>query len=214
MIITCLGHAKFLLTLENGMKLVTDPFDPSTGYPIHPLSVDAALVSHGHHDHSAVETLTACGQVIRTAGKHTLATDVTVTAVPAFHDDAGGTRRGGTLLFLIEAEGLRVAHLGDLGHLLTEEQVRALGRVDVLMLPVGGFYTIDAAAAKQVCGQLKPVTVLPMHYRTKYNADWPIAPVEEFTALFDAPAEHLKLLRVTAGDLKCQPPLAVLDAQV
>ena len=188
MIITCLGHAKFLLQLDNGMTLVTDPFDASTGYPIHPLAVDAALVSHDHHDHSAVDTLTSCGQVIRTAGPHTLATDVRVTGIPSFHDDTGGSKRGPNVMYLIEAEGLRVAHLGDLGHQPDEAQLRALGRVDVLMLPVGGFFTIDAAGAKQVCDALKPAVILPMHYRTKYNAGWPIAPVDDFLRLFDTPA--------------------------
>ena len=213
MIITCLGHAKFLLELANGMKLVTDPFDASTGYPIHPLRVDAVLVSHHHHDHDAVETLTGYDKLIDTAGEHTLAPDTHVTAIPAFHDDCHGAKRGGTLLFVIESEGLRVAHLGDLGHLPTPEQLTALGRVDVLMLPVGGFFTIDAEQAKRVCEAIAPSVILPMHYRTAANASWPIAPVDDFTALFDVPAEELDLLRVTAGDLKCQPKLAVLRAQ-
>lgn len=213
MIITCLGHAKFLLELENGMKLVTDPFDPGTGYPIHPLEVDAALVSHGHHDHSAVDTLSACGQVVNTAGIHTLATDVTVTSVSCFHDDVQGAKRGKNLIHILDAEGLRVVHMGDIGHPLTDELVSSIGQVDVLMLPVGGFYTIDAREAKRVCDTLKPAVILPMHYRTEYNADWPIAPVQDFTGLFPEPVEHLPLLRITAGDLKCQPKLAVLDAQ-
>lgn len=213
MIITCLGHAKFLLELENGMRIATDPFDASTGYPLAKHTVDAVLVSHGHHDHSAVGTLDVTGPIVDTAGSHTLAPDVKVTAIPCYHDDAEGQKRGKNLMFVLEAEGLRIAHLGDLGHLPTEAQQAALGKPDVLMLPVGGFYTIDAQQAKQVCSLLSPRVVLPMHYRTQYNKGWPIATADDFLALMDSQAEYLDVLRVTAGDLLCQPRIAVLNAQ-
>lgn len=213
MLITCLGHAKFLLELDGGMRVVTDPYDASTGYPVRPLQADAVLISHAHHDHSALETVDGYTSVIDRPGRHTLTSDVTVTAIEACHDDCGGARRGKTLLFVVEAEGLRVAHLGDLGHLPTEEQTALLKGVDVLMLPVGGFYTIDAAQAKKVCELLQPRVILPMHYRTQYNADWPIAPVETFTALLDENAEELDILRVTKRDMECQPKLAILRVQ-
>lgn len=213
MIITCLGHAKFLLELENGMRIVTDPFDASTGYPVRPLRADAVLISHHHHDHNALETISGYTSVIDRAGRHTLTPNVTVEAIEAFHDDCGGSKRGKTLLFVVEAEGLRVAHLGDLGHLPTQEQATRLQHVDVLMLPVGGFFTINASQAKQVCDMLRPRVILPMHYRTQVNADWPIAPVEEFTALFEEKAEEVDLLRVVEGDMGCQPHLAILCAK-
>jgi len=210
MIITCIGHAKFLIELENGMKIVTDPYDASCGYPVAPLEADVVLVSHGHHDHSAVETITGAQQIIREAGEYDLEDGVLVRAVEADHDDAGGSKRGKTLLFCIEAEGLRVMHMGDLGHVPTKEQLAALGRADVLMIPVGGFYTIDAPTAIQVAEKLNARVVLPMHYKTSANADWPIAGVDAYTALCGEPVEFVDLLRITAGDLECQPASAVL----
>lgn len=213
MILTCIGHAKFLIELENGMHLVTDPYDQTCGYPVTPVRADVALVSHGHHDHSAVETLSGSPRLIDAAGEYDLGDGVTVTAVEAFHDDAQGAKRGKTLLFAIHAEGLHVAHLGDLGHLPTQAQCEQLGKVDVLMLPVGGYFTIDAEAAKKTAELLHARVILPMHYKTRVNADWPIAPVEAFTALYDSPAEELDMLRVTEGDLMCQPEVAVLRPQ-
>lgn len=213
MIFTCIGHAKFLIELENGMRIVTDPYDATCGYPVTPVKADAVLVSHGHHDHSAVETIPGTPRVIDTAGEYDLGDGVTVTATEAFHDDAEGTKRGRTLLFSIRAEGLNAIHLGDLGHVPTAEQAARLGAADVLMIPVGGFYTIDAAQAKKTAALLEARIVLPMHYRTRVNADWPIAPVEEFTKLFNTPAEEVNLLRVAKGDLMCQPEVAVLTPQ-
>lgn len=210
MLITCLGHAKFLLELDDGLRLVTDPFDAQTGYPLSPLQADVVLVSHGHHDHNALDTITGYTNVIDAPGLHTITQDITVEALEAYHDDKQGALRGKTLLFLVQAEGLRIAHLGDLGHLPNEEQISKLKNVDVLMVPVGGYYTIDAAQAKQVCDLLTPRIILPMHYRTKYNASWPIAPVEEFTSLFPSPAERVSMLRITPQDLSCQPKLAIL----
>lgn len=212
MIIRCIGHACFVMELDNGMRLVTDPYDDSCGYPVQSLKADAALVSHHHHDHAAVETVD-CGKVIDQAGVHTLAADVKVTAVKAYHDNQGGALRGETLLFLVEAEGLRVAHLGDLGHLPTKEQIAALAPVDVLMVPVGGHFTIDAQEAQDTARLLQARVILPMHYRTEATAGWPIGPVEDFTRLFLDKPETLNLLRVSQGDLACQPHLAVLKPQ-
>ena len=214
MLLTCLGHAKFLIELNSGLRIVTDPFDAACGYPLTETQADVVLVSHGHHDHSAVETISGNPRIIREAGTYTLESGVTVTAIPAFHDEVQGAKRGNTLLFLLEAEGLRIAHLGDLGHLLTAEQQKALAPVDVLMLPVGGFYTIDAATAQEVAESLRARIIVPMHYRTKWNADWPIAPLENFTRLDQKVLPAMPLLRVTAEDLPCQPHIAVLEAQV
>ena len=212
MLIQHIGHAEFLLTLESGFRLLTDPYDASTGYPVQKIEADGVLVSHHHHDHDAVENVTGHPQIIDYAGEHTFAPDIKVTGILASHDDDGGKKRGSTLLFLLEAEDLRVAHLGDLGCLLDADQLDTLGRVDLLMIPVGGFFTVDPAQALEVIKQLDPRIIVPMHYRTAYNADWPIGPVEDFTSLF-SPQEVAvggQALRVTRGDLACHPRVVVL----
>ena len=211
MLIRHIGHAEFLIELESGYRIVTDPYDAGCGYPVRKEKADAVLVSHHHHDHDAVENVGGTPQVIDAAGQYTLAKGVTVTALEAFHDDAQGAKRGKTLLFLLEAEGLRVAHLGDLGCGLNAEQVKALRNPDILMIPVGGFFTIDADTAVDVVRLLKARVILPMHYRTEANAGWPIAPVDDFIAAMGVKAETLRLLRVTAEDLGLQPRLAVLE---
>lgn len=213
MIFTCIGHAEFLIELENGLRIVNDPYDKSCGYPVDKVQADVVLVSHGHHDHNAVENVKGASRIIDQAGEYDLGDGVTVVAVEAFHDEAGGSKRGKTLLFSIRTEGLSAAHLGDLGHIPTAEQCDKLGSVDVLMVPVGGFYTIDAPTAKAAAEALNARVVLPMHYKTRANADWPIAGVEDFLALYDAPTEELDQLRVAAGDLMCQPKVAMLRPQ-
>ena len=213
MIFTCIGHAKFLIELENGLRIVTDPYDATCGYPVTPVKADVVLVSHGHHDHSAVDTIPGTPRVIAEKGTYDLGDGVKVTAVEAFHDDAEGTKRGKTLLFSVRAEGLNAVHLGDLGHIPTTAQVGALGAADVLMVPVGGFFTIDAAQAKETAELLQAKVILPMHYRTRVNSDWPIAPAEAFTGLYEPPAEEVNLLRVAEGDLMCQPHVAMLLPQ-
>lgn len=214
MIITCIGHAKFLIELDNGMRIVTDPYDDTCGYPVTAVSADVVLVSHGHHDHNAVHTVPGVEggtpRVIDQPGIYELGEKITVAAVQADHDETGGTKRGKTLMFSLIAEGLNVMHLGDLGHLPTAEQCLQLGDADVLMIPVGGHFTINAAEAKKTAELLHARVVLPMHYKTRANESWPIAPVEDFLALCGGGAEQLDLLRVAAGDLMCQPKVAVL----
>lgn len=214
MIIENLWHSKFAIHLENGMDLVTDPFDAGCGFPIVPTRADAVLVSHHHHDHDAVDTLTGSPSVIDTAGIHTLAPDIRVISVPTWHDDRQGTERGPNLIHIIEAEGLRVVHLGDLGHLLTKDQAEAVGRTDILMIPVGGFFTIGPEQAGRIAETLHPTVILPMHFKNRWIPNWPIQTVEPFLELFDRKAEWLSCLRVTADDLDQQPELAVLQPEV
>ena len=189
MIISCMGHAKFVIELDNGLRIVTDPYDASCGYPVTANPADVVLVSHQHHDHNAVETIPGHPRVIDRAGDFDLGGGAAVRAIEAYHDDQQGKLRGKTLLFCLKAEGLTVMHLGDLGHMLTTEQRLLLGSADIVMLPVGGYYTMDAPMA---------------------NESWPIAPVADFLRLYSEKAEELPLLRVSAGDLSCQPRLVVL----
>lgn len=210
MLITCIGHAKFVIELENGIRIVTDPYDAACGYPLTANPADVVLVSHQHHDHNAVDTIPGSPRIIDRAGDFDLGGGATLRAVEAFHDDQQGKLRGKTLLFALKAEGLTLMHLGDLGHPLTTEHLLALGFADIVMLPVGGYYTIDAKTARRVAESLHARVILPMHYRTVANASWPIAPVEDFLRLYEEKAEELPLLRVAAGDLVCQPRVAVL----
>ena len=122
MIISCMGHAKFVIELDNGLRIVTDPYDASCGYPVTANPADVVLVSHQHHDHNAVETIPGHPRVIDRAGDFDLGGGAAVRAIEAYHDEQQGKLRGKTLLFCLKAEGLTVMHLGDLGHMLTTEQ--------------------------------------------------------------------------------------------
>ena len=213
MLITYHGHSEFYLECAGGFALLTDPYDGHVGYPMGTYRADAVTVTHGHGDHSFVKKAIGTPAIIDSAGEWYPAPEVKITAIPSVHDDAGGAKRGKNLLMKMEMEGLTVAHLGDQGAPLTGNQVSALGRVDVLMIPVGGFYTIDAKAAYDMTQALKPRIVIPMHYKTACNADWPIADEKEFLRLMGAEnISPMPLLRVTKGDLSEQPSLVLLSS--
>ncbi|MDO4572133.1 MAG: MBL fold metallo-hydrolase [Clostridia bacterium] len=164
--ITWYGHSCFLLTAPGAPRVLTDPCDPETGYALHDIEAEIVTVSHGHHDHDCVDVVAGSPTIVRLAGERRFG-DLSITGIPTWHDDVRGKARGGNLLFLIEMGGLRLLHLGDLGHVLGEDQVRAVGAVDVLFTPIGGKYTIDAAAARQVADALRPRVLIPMHYKTE-----------------------------------------------
>lgn len=180
------GHATFGLT-SGGKTIVIDPFNDDIGYPKPTVTPDAVVISHEHFDHNNVGLVQGSPKVIRglaQEGKTWATVDervgsVRITGVPTYHDAEQGAARGKNTVTIFEAEGLRVVHLGDLGHLLTDEQVKAIGKVDVLMIPMGGHYTIGPAEADKVIAQLKPRVVIPMHFKTKVNEGWPIGTLDD-----------------------------------
>lgn len=163
-----LGHSCFELTLDNGKVIVTDPYDETVGYPPLHVRADAVLSSHDHFDHNFFAAVEGDPVIVNTPGTHEVC-GAKVTAVPSFHDEVRGAKRGSNLIFVIEADGLRVAHLGDLGHLPeTDEQKAALSNLDVMLIPIGGFFTIETPQAVEIIGQFKPRCAVAMHFRNRY----------------------------------------------
>ncbi|MDI6824858.1 MAG: MBL fold metallo-hydrolase [Bacillota bacterium] len=182
-----LGHACFLLTSPGGTRVVTDPFNEQVGYKVEKVAADLVTVSHEHFDHNHAQMVNGSPQVVRAltpagdwAQPKATVGDVTVSVVPTYHDPEQGAKRGKNGCFILDMGGVRVVHLGDLGHVLSADQGGAFGAVDILLTPVGGFYTIGPAEADQVIELLRPRVVIPMHFKTAANADWPIGGVEEF----------------------------------
>lgn len=158
-----LGHSSFLLTSKKGTKIVTDPYG-EVGFSMPCIEADAVTVSHRHYDHCNVGAVSA-PLMLSEAGEYSVA-DISVSAVERFHDEAHGAKRGKNLIFRFLIDGLRVCHLGDLGEPCSPGTVQAIGPADVLLIPVGGNYTIDARTAKEYVGLVKPSVVIPMHYKT------------------------------------------------
>ncbi|HOV69172.1 MAG TPA: MBL fold metallo-hydrolase [Clostridia bacterium] len=168
-----LGHACFLITSNSGAKIITDPFDDTVGYQLPDEEADIALTSHNHYDHNNIDVVKGRFVHINKPGT-TTAKGITITGVATYHDESNGSKRGRNIVFKLDVDGIRVCHCGDLGHVLTADQVKAIGEVDVLLVPVGGTYTVDAAGAAQVVRQLQPAVTIPMHFKTadlRFNID-------------------------------------------
>lgn len=160
------GHSCFLIEGEDGTKVITDPFDESIGYPIPQDKPDVVTVSHSHFDHNAVDLLQGNPEVVKDVGE-TEVKGIIFKGIKSFHDKSKGAQRGTNTIFVFAIDGVRFCHLGDLGHLLTGDQQKEIGEVDVLFIPVGGTFTIDAREAQEVSRQLNPRLIIPMHYRTE-----------------------------------------------
>jgi len=174
--ITYLGHSSFKLKNKEGMVLITDPFESSfVGLPYVKDVADIVTLSHDHADHNARSMIT--GPVIREKtffidkeGEYEIG-GIEIGAIQTYHDKSEGAERGMNLATVIRMDGLTVCHLGDLGVKLTEGQVEKLGDIDVLLVPVGGVYTIDAQEALEVIKDIQPSIVVPMHYKASGMAD-------------------------------------------
>ncbi len=172
--LTWFGHSCFLAETAEG-SAVLDPYTPGSvpGLSLPPLQADLVLCSHGHRDHGFAQAVTLTGKT----------PTLRVETLDTWHDDKGGTLRGPNTVHILEAEGLRLAHLGDLGHLLSPGQLAALGRIDILLIPVGGHYTIGPETAAEIVKALRPGITVPMHYRGEGFGYDVIGPVEPFLQL-------------------------------
>ena len=213
MILHYFGHSLFTLKLDNGKTILTDPYNRFCRYPRRELAADIVTISHHHYDHDALEVVVGRPEVLDEAGYYLPAEDVIVTGVSTFHDNHTGARRGKNIVFVIETEGLRIVHLGDLGHLLDEAQLEAIGTPDVLMIPVGGTFTLNAERAAGCVEQLKPRMVIPMHYQTHYSVDLGIAPVQDFLQRMGACTEPVMECVLSPETIQSLPGLLVMDIQ-
>jgi L-ascorbate metabolism protein UlaG (beta-lactamase superfamily) len=181
--ITYLAHASFLITAADGTRIITDPYDPSVGYRMPEESADIVTSSHDHFDHRAFQAVKGSFEKITSPGEH-LVKGIHIRGVATAHDEEGGTKRGKNVLFVIDVDGIAAAHLGDLGHELTDGQIKEMGAIDVMLMPVGGHFTIGAKEAAAIVSRTSPRIVIPMHYKTS-SITFPIAPVEDFAKLFN-----------------------------
>lgn len=170
MIIQYYGHSCFKITTKpagRGQEEVTlfmDPFDKATGLRPPQGSADLVLVSHNHHDHNNVEAIKGDPYVIDIPGEYSIK-GINIIGVDSYHDDKNGAESGKNTIFILESEEIRLCHLGDLGCELTEKQLETINGVDILMVPIGGNYTINWEKAIDVIKMIEPNIIIPIHYK-------------------------------------------------
>jgi L-ascorbate metabolism protein UlaG (beta-lactamase superfamily) len=175
-----LGHASFLITSELDQRIITDPYHTDSHLFYNPINESAEIVtmSHGHGDHNNVKIIKGSPEILAAAGTQQIK-GIEIKAIPVFHDGNRGSQRGNNLIFCFNIDGLNLCHLGDLGHRLSPDLISGIEPVDVLFMPVGGFFTVDAMEATEIAQSINPKIIFPMHYKTP-KTDYPIAAVDEF----------------------------------
>jgi len=201
--ITWIGHACFLIEGQD-MTVMTDPYDEHIPYKAPSFAADVVMVSHEHSDHNAVHRVLGSPEIVRGPGEHTVH-GIKFTGISTFHDEEQGKK---------PIDGINLAHFGDLGHMPNAEQLAQLADAEVVMIPVGGYFTIDAAQAASIVGQLPHVKVIiPMHYKTDVlGADFPIDPVDKFTSQMQNTVEIGSAeVSINHNDLPAHPEVWILN---
>lgn len=182
-----LGHATFFLESSKGTRLITDPYQPGfknmIGHQPITLEADVVTISHDHGDHSYVEGLPGRPEVFRGQGSWQIA-DIELQSISSFHDNVEGAARGPNTIFTITMDGLRTCHLGDLGHILSETQINSIGPVEILLVPIGGNFTVGPEDALAIAKRIGAPIWIPMHYKTK-KVGFQLAALEEFLGLIE-----------------------------
>ena len=175
--INWLGHSCFRIR-GNQTTVITDPYSPGLGYSLGKPNARIVTVSHQHPGHSYIQGISGEPRLVTGPGEYEIGS-VLIIGIATFHDGEKGSNRGKNTVYLMEVGEISVCHLGDLGHMLTAEQMEELGNVDILLIPVGGVSTINAPIAAEIVRQLEPKVVIPMHYQTEVlNRE--LEPVERF----------------------------------
>ncbi len=205
------GHSCFLITSETGLKIITDPYDTVQGVKYAPIkeAADIVTMSHDHYDHNSVSSIAGKPDLVKSIGAKNVK-GIQFKGIASYHDEVGGKQRGANTIFCFSIDEIKICHLGDLGHLLSSGQLKEIGDVDVLLIPVGGYFTIDAGMATQICNELKPKVTIPMHYKTP-KLDFPVVGVDDFLA----GKKKVKRLDLSEADLKAgtlptEPEILVL----
>lgn len=202
-----IGHACFQIETES-YTIITDPIDEQMGYPCIPEQADIVTVSHEHFDHNALHVFKNEPEVVRGVGVYEKP-GLKIEGFASFHDPEGGRLRGDNTIFKMVSEGIHLVHLGDLGHILSAPEVQSLGQVDILLIPVGGTYTIDDQGAYELVQKIQPRIVIPMHYLTPV-VTIDIAPLEAFTARYPSFVKK-PALSINAAGLPEKTEIIVLD---
>lgn len=201
--ITKIGHSSFKIK-DKGVTLVTDPFDfLTTGIKFPKTEAIIVTVSHDHQDHNYKQGISGEPMVLEGPGEYEVA-GVFIKGIATFHDNSQGKERGKNTVYKIELNGIKIAHLGDLGHKLSDKDLDQLGDVDILLIPVGGTYTISSKQAVEIVSQIEPRIVIPMHYNDPQLKTESVADLETVDAF----------LREIGKDKKVLPKLVISKNQL
>ena len=201
--ITYLGHSSFKLRAKSA-SIVTDPFDPQMlGLKYSGVEGEIVTISHDHKDHNAKDLVSGVKKVFSGPGEYEMM-GVSIIGYPSFHDDKNGADRGKNIIFSIEVDGLQLAHLGDLGHAISDDLAGEMGAIDILMVPVGGEFTIGPKEASEVVGKIDPYFVIPMHYQMSgLNQDMfsKLQPLDPFLKEVGMTVENLPKFSIKKEDI-------------
>ncbi len=220
MTLAWLGQSTFVMSTSTGLKALLDPTNPGAFKPAPVDGLDLITVTHEHPDHNYIKLATGSPEVIRGLAAGEVAKidrtvkGVRIRTVAAFHDAQQGAQRGKNAIFVFETPGIRLVHLGDLGHTLDAQQLSAIGPADVVLIPVGGNFTIDAKTAFEVAGQLKPRVIVPMHAGIPGAAGgFRLATVDDFLKVLDPATKVVQAghtMTLAAGKLPSERTVMVM----
>lgn len=205
------GQACFMITSENGTKILTDPFNKMLGYKLPEIEANIVSTSHNHNDHNNVNAVKGSFTHINEAGGFSEA-GIEIKGVETFHDKVSGAKRGKNIIYNFKVDEINVCHCGDLGHILSSNQIQEIGNVDILLIPVGGTVTLNASDAVEVVKQLKPTIVIPMHYRTKALGimGFLFGKVDKFVSASGLKVKEYEELELTQRDIKDHSGIVIL----
>ncbi len=183
---------------------MTDPYDEKVGFKFpRGITADIVTVSHDHNDHNQAQLVKGVKKVVAGPGEYEVG-GTSIIGIASFHDDQKGSLRGPNTIYVIEIDGMRLVHLGDLGHTIKTKRAETICEVDILMIPVGGEYTIGPKQAVEVVASLEPKVIIPMHYQTQGldpSIFGKLVPVEDFVNSMEVKSERVEKLKISASDL-------------